>query len=128
MAAAERGMRKNYQPGDRLAKAGVMLLDPNPQTRDQPSQLMMLQRADGDSGPHKPALGRHCGDGQRSARGALDIRQERRTTCGPRNWSSTTDALKQVLDPMHAFRLERPAKLIDPPAEIDSFLQFEIFK
>jgi DNA polymerase V len=39
VAAAERGMRKTYQPGYRLAKAGVMLLDLSPQTRDQPSLL-----------------------------------------------------------------------------------------
>ncbi|WP_312589482.1 Y-family DNA polymerase [Comamonas terrigena] len=39
VAAAERGMRKIYQPGYRLAKAGVMLLDLSPQTRDQPSLL-----------------------------------------------------------------------------------------
>ncbi len=39
LAAAERGMRKIYQPGYRLVKAGVMLLDLSPQTRDQPSLL-----------------------------------------------------------------------------------------
>ena len=39
VAAAERGMRKIYQPGYRLAKAGVMLLDLSPQTRVQPSLL-----------------------------------------------------------------------------------------
>ncbi len=39
VAAAERGMRKIYQPGYRLAKAGVMLLDLSPQTRNQPSLL-----------------------------------------------------------------------------------------
>ncbi|MDI9855212.1 DUF4113 domain-containing protein [Comamonas sp. 17RB] len=32
-------MRKIYQPGYRLAKAGVMLLDLSPQTQDQPSLL-----------------------------------------------------------------------------------------
>src|SRR6218665_14046 len=39
VAAAERGMRKIYQPDYRLAKAGVMLLDLSPQTRDQPPLL-----------------------------------------------------------------------------------------
>ena len=39
VAAAERGMRKIYQPAYRLAKAGIMLLDLSPQTRDQPSLL-----------------------------------------------------------------------------------------
>lgn len=39
VVAAERGMRKIYQPGYRLTKAGVMLLDLRPQTRDQPSLL-----------------------------------------------------------------------------------------
>ena len=39
VAAAERGMRKIYRPGYRLAKAGVVLLDLSPITREQPSLL-----------------------------------------------------------------------------------------
>ncbi|MDR0217141.1 MAG: DUF4113 domain-containing protein [Comamonas sp.] len=39
VTAAERGMRKIYRPGYRLAKAGVMLLDLSPQTREQSSLL-----------------------------------------------------------------------------------------
>lgn len=37
--AAESGMRKIYRPGYKLAKAGVMLMDLSPQTREQTSLL-----------------------------------------------------------------------------------------
>lgn len=92
VAAAERGMRKIYQPGYRLAKAGVMLLDLSPQTRDQPS---LLPEETAPSGRDHSALmeamdriNQRWGKGAVAVGsavqvGACGMRQERRTGMCP---------------------------------------------
>lgn len=86
VAAAERGMRKIYQPGYRLTKAGVMLLDLSLQTREQPS-LLPEEPAGSDHSALMEAMDRI---NQRRGKGAVAVgssvqvgawgmRQERRT-------------------------------------------------
>lgn len=53
LAAAEQGIRKIYEPGYRLAKAGVMLLDLSPATLEQASLIETIQP---EGGRDKSAL------------------------------------------------------------------------
>ena len=98
LAAAEQGVRKIYEPGYRLAKAGVMLLDLSPVTRQQASLIEVPQPEGGrDMNALMEAIDRinaRWGKGAVCAGSALQasewrMRQERRSPSYTTNLADT---------------------------------------
>lgn len=89
LAAAEKGIRKIYEPGHRLAKAGVMLLELSPSDLVQNS-LLEPEREEGrdmsalmetvDNINARFGMGSVC-SGSAMARGQWQMKQERKSPC-----------------------------------------------
>jgi len=121
VAAAERGMRKIYRPGYRLAKAGVMLLNLSPQTRDQPS--LLPEEAAPTGRDHSALMEAMDRINQRWGKGAVAVgsavqvgawgmRQERRTgMCANQLDQVLVACGKASLASRHACRLEKTGKI-----------------